>query len=211
MTHKFAKYLILAIGALGLSALPALATTCGGGLTLTDGTVCTLGALTFDFESISFNPAASVDTLSLISPGTGVFGDDYVLDFDYLGDVPTDINLVYGVTSTSGTITEVDSTYMPTTATPQSLVVDVCGDNPATNLGACSPVLASVPNNTGALTFGSITGGPVSSIYVETDITNPGFSSFTNSFVATPEPSSIGFMLIGALGIVAASRKFRRA
>ncbi len=60
MTHKFSKYLILAAGALGLSALPAFATTCGGGETVTTGFTCSLDGVTFDFTNVAFSPLGGV-------------------------------------------------------------------------------------------------------------------------------------------------------
>lgn len=214
MTHKFAKYFILAASALGLSALPALATTCGsgGGTVVVTGTVCSLGGLTFDFESVTFVPGTPVPVLEL-EPSSGVVGDDTVLDFQYLAEnTPSDINLVYSVTSTADNITQVDSSYpavVPNTP-PASITENVCSANPLPLGCPAGDFLAEVTNSTGNPTYSGVF-GPESVIYITKDVANNGFSSFTDSVVATPEPSSIGFMLIGALGIGLLSRKFRRA
>lgn len=220
MTHKFAKFLIFAIGVLGLSALPALATPAcnqSGGLVLSDGTVCTLGGLTFDFESISFDPNNSADSLEIEgAPASYISGSDYVLDFQYLGVTPTDIDLVYSVTSTADNISQVDSSYQVPTCQltsscepPASIVEDVCASDPLSASG-CGIPLAGETNSSGAVTF-SGTFGPEQEIWIEKDITNPGFSSFTDSVVATPEPSSLGLLFMAAFGIAAAARKYRRA
>ncbi len=69
MTHKFSKYLILAIGALGLSALPALAdSACPTGVDLQNaiagenylaaGFTCSIGDL--DFSNFTYSSTASM-------------------------------------------------------------------------------------------------------------------------------------------------------
>jgi len=204
VTHKFAKYLILAAGALSLSALPALATTCGGDLIVTSGTTCTLGALSFDFDTVSFDPAASADSLELTT-GTGISGDDYTLDFQVTPDGATDLLLEYTVTSLAPVITGVDNSYLSNGSSPadQSLDEEVCTNS------TCDDELMVLDNTTGGLQYSSPFAAQ-SSIFIEKDFAFPS-SFFTDSVVATPEPSSIGFMLIGALGIALVSRKFRRA
>jgi hypothetical protein len=206
VTHKFATYFILAVGALSLSALPAVAgpATCGGGEVVVTGTVCSLGDLTFTFDLVSFAPGSPSDVLQLTTPYTGISGDDYVLDFQD-GPSVTDLQVDYTVTSTSTNIIGVDNSYGPT-GLAQSLVEDVYASEVD---GAGSDLLATVNNTTGDLTFASLPSA-VSSVYIEKDFTNPS-SVFTDSIVATPEPSSFGLLLIAAFGIAAASRKFRRA
>jgi len=219
VTHKFGKYLILAIGALGLSALPAFATGCDAGIVLvnappagTPATVCTLGALTFTWEELSYDPSAG--TLNLITPFTGVTGGDYSLDFQFNGANADDVLMTYEVSSTSDNISQVDSSFQGIVTTGASILEQVCGVDPALHGGACPTVdvLATYSNLTGGLTFSS-TFGPESNIWITKDIQvgTPSISTFTDSVVATPEPSSIGLLLMAGFGIVAASRKFRRA
>ena len=214
MTHKLAKHFIFAVSAVAFTAMAANATeSCEtNGLAVTTGLQCTLGTLTFTFEQV----APSSGTVDLLYPFTGITGDDYTLDFQIAGGNPSgDLVLTYEVQSTSDSITQVDSSFGATgdTAPPSTISEDVCGADPATNGGACSPTLASYSNTTGNLTFSS-TFGPDSTIWIVKDINYgaPGVvSTFTDSGVATPEPSSLGLLALAAFGIAASARKLRKA
>jgi hypothetical protein len=207
VTHKFAKFLILAVGALGLSALPALAGTCAGGDNVTSGFTCSLGSLSFDFTNVAFSPTGGTQSLTLTDQ-TGIYGDNYVLDFDASVGSAGDLGIDYTVTSTSDNLTTVDNEYSPTGAPLQSLDETVCtvGTNPTPS---CGTVLQTLDNETGNEEY-SESFGPESSVYIEKDFNVPT-SQFNDSIIATPEPTSLGLMLIGALGIGLASRKFRKA
>lgn len=216
MTHKFAKHLLLAVGAVAFTAVAANATTLctnppTGTLAVTGSTVCTLGGLTFSWEALSYTPTAG--NLNLVTPFTGIYGADYVLDFQFSGSGGTDVRMTYEVQSTSNNITQVDSTFLPSsdTAPPPSIQEVVWGCDP--NSFGCSTVLATYNNTDGSLTF-SPTFGPEQTIWITKDIQTGGpvaISGFTDSVVATPEPSSIGLLLIAAFGIAFSARKLRKA
>jgi len=218
VTHKFAKYLFLATSALGLSALPALAITppCVAGFTVATGTSCALDGLTFDFENVQFNPSSGTPAPSLELDGlTGVTGDDFVLDFSVSvgGETmpPAADDLLLDYTVTGGSFSQVDNSFLSDGSGTQSLIEDVYSD-PSGLAGGAPGTLLTLPlkNTSGALQF-SGTFGPVGSVYIAKDFSGLT-SQFSDSIVSTPEPSSLGLLLFGAFGIVAAARrKFRQA
>jgi hypothetical protein len=178
---------------------------------ITDNFTCSLGGLTFDFTGISVVPTG---TDYLIDPATGVYGDDVVLDIDVVStdlSAGVDTNLTYSVTSSSADIAGVDNSFGAGTgsigetvcATP--LVFGTTCDSPA-------DTLASFTNTSGALETVMFPGGPASSVYIYKDAEGT-YSSFTDSIVltSTPEPTSLGLVLVAGLGLVGFARKFRRA
>jgi hypothetical protein len=210
VTHKLATYSILAISALGLSALPAFATTCGANEAVTTGFTCSLGSLTFDFTNVQFIPSSGVPPPSVeLNALTGINGNNYVLDFSVdVGGFTTppsadDLDVDYSVTG--GSFTQVDSSFLSDGSGTQSLLENVYTDSTKTTL------LATLNNKSGAEKFSPIF-GPVSSVYITKDFSGLT-SEFQDSIISapTPEPSSLGFMLMGVLGIGLVSRKFRRA
>lgn len=212
MTHNFAKYLILAVSALGLSALPALAGTCAVGDTVSTGYTCSLGSVNFDFLNVAFTPLGGVPAPVLqLDALTGISGDDYVLDFSVSvgGETtpPAAEDLLLDYTVSGGSFSQVDNSYLATGANGQSLDETVCSSDPCT--ANPSNELVKLDNEVGGVMY-SGTFGPDSSVYITKDF-NAVTSEFTDSIVSTPEPSSLGFMLIGVLGIGLVSRKFRRA
>lgn len=223
MTHKFAKHFIFAVSALALTVGAANATTSctdppSGDLTVTSSTTCSLGSLTFSWEQLTFSPSTPPSTLSIVTPFTGIYGDDYDLNFQFAaGPPPTvDILMTYEVSSTSDNITAVDSSFTQPDgtppATPASITETVCGADPALTGGQCLDVLA-VANNTGGLTY-SASFGPEQNIWIIKDVGtgNPiSLSTFTDSVVATPEPSTLGLLFLAGFGIVASARKLRKA
>jgi hypothetical protein len=211
VTHKFAKHLIFAVSALALTVGAANATeSCAtNDLAVTTGLVCTLGDLTFTFSQV--NPSSG--TVEFLAPYTGIDGDDYNLDFQIAGGSPSgDLVLEYEVQDSAGAqLSQVDSSFGATgdTAPPSTISEDVCSGIVD---GACSGLITAYTNSTGALTFSS-TFGPLSQVYIIKDIDygSPGvISTFTDSVVATPEPSSLGLLLVAAFGIAVSARKFRK-
>lgn len=175
------------------------------------GMSCSLGNLTFTFESVSGLPAGSLISLGLESPPTGILGDLTVLGFQVLGNFPTDIHLIYEVQSTAATITSIDSSFNPVAGNPPphgQIAETACGTDPLSTEGTCQDVLGTALNTTGLITFTN-SFGPVSTLWIDKDITDNGFSSFTDSIeqTATPEPSSIA--LFGT-GMLAAAGMIRR-
>jgi len=226
VTHKFAKYIIFAVTAVALTTVAANATECTAGSievvappTGTPATTCTMGDLTFTWDQLSYTPDAPPSTLDISTPYTGIYGDDYSLYFTFsAGNSPQDINMTYEVSSTSDNITGVDGFLEPTSGetTIPAILETVCGNNPALDpLGECNDVLATYSNNnTSGLVTYSTSFGPVSQVWITKDIQagSPiAISYFGDSVVASPEPSSIGLMLLAAFGIVATARKLRKA
>jgi hypothetical protein len=117
------------------------------------------------------------------------------------------------IQSTSADITALDSSFPFISGTPTAGHISevACSVNPSApaNEGNCPPsdILGSAINSTGAITYTG-TFGPVGTLWVDKDITDNGFSSFTDSVLettATPEPSSIalfGTGLLAAAGVV---------
>jgi PEP-CTERM motif len=205
VTHKFAKLLTLAIGALALSAVPALATTCAGGEVVSTGFTCSLGGLTFDFSSVQFIPSTGDPAPVLeLDALTGISGDDYTLDFAVsVGADPAADDLLLDYTVSGGSFTQVDNGYLASGYEGQGLIENVYTDSTMTTR------LATLDNSSGTEEY-STTFGPVGSVFIAKDF-NGLTSEFNDSIVSTPEPSSLGLMLMGAFGIGLISRKFRRA
>jgi len=178
---------------------------------ISDGFVCTLGGLTFDFSGISVVPTG---TDYLIDPSTGVYGNDVVLDIDVVStslSAGVDTDLIYSVTSTSGNIAGVDNSFGAGTG---SIGETVCATPLVFGTSCDSPTdtLASFTNTTGALDTVLFAGSPTSTVYIYKDAEGT-YSSFTDSIVlaATPEPSLLGLMLVAGLGLAGLARKYRRA
>jgi hypothetical protein len=227
VTHKFAKHLIFAVSAVALTVAAANATeSCLTGNvevlappTGSPDTVCTMGGLTFSWDALTYTPATPASTLDISTPYSGIYGDDYSLYFTFsAGNSPQDINMTYEVQSTSANITQVDGFLEPTsdeTTTP-SIGETVCGNNPALDpLGQCNDVLATYTNlnTSGGVTY-SESFAPQSTIWIIKDIQagSPlAISYFGDSVVATPEPASLGLLLLAAFGMVVSARKLRKA
>jgi hypothetical protein len=175
---------------------------------VTVGFSCSLGAVTFTFEVVSLGGSATA--IQLETPSTGIFGNDYNLDFQITAAVPPtgDFHIVYEVTG--GSFTQVDNSFGRSLFTGSSINETVCAVDPEAGLGGCSAAntLAFLGNTTGALEF-STPFAPHSTIWIDKDVTDNGFSSFSDS-VVSPEPATallLGSALLG-LGVLG-RRKFR--
>jgi hypothetical protein len=215
---------LVAFGLLAFS-ITASATPCAN-QNVTAGLVCTLQApsapeLTFTFEAVNFSgPNSSLDSISFETPTTGVtLGSDisYTLDFQVVATYPVDIHLIYGVASTAKDIVALDSSFTPASGPPPPQINEsACGSDPVTN-PPCNPVLANVINSTGSETF-TAAFGAVQQLWVDKDITDPGFSSFTDSVEIpegrsgpppVPEPASLSLFGCSLLGFGFALHRLR--
>jgi hypothetical protein len=207
------KLLFLSVIILMGMSMVASATPMCVSQSVVDGLVCSLGDLTFDFENVSFttsNPSGVAgDALALDTPPTGVQPGFVTLGFTLLAAYPVDITLDYSVVSTSTDITAIASTFGPPDT--GEIFESACSSNPTIIPPGCGVAITSVDNTTGAYTQ-SASFSPLSSVFIDKDVTDPGFSSFTDSIVETsavPEPSSFWFLGAGLLGLAVFGRKLR--
>jgi hypothetical protein len=182
---------------------------CGSpsGQSVAVGLSCTLGGLTFTFEEVAFTGVNSgADALALATPPTSASTPGVVvLGFTVLATYPADIELVYEVTG--GNITAIDSTFGPPDT--GEIFESACANDPTKVPPGCGTPLATVTNTTGAFTI-SPTFGPVSQIWIDKDITDNGFSTFTDSVeTSVPEPSSLWLLGSALSGLAVLARKFR--
>jgi hypothetical protein len=233
VTHKFGQYLILAISALGLSALPALAdnpcpNSSGGSFDLNyyianfaGSAGCTVGNL--DFSHFTYNtggtnqvPSSSVGVTGVTSPdGPGLMFDPSA--FISGSGLTQDIFVGFTVTGLNGTL--INDIFMgfgnvTTTGTGTALYTEnFCGG--AQN--QCSLfVEAPVTGDTNMVNLsGTAIGGPVSSLTITKDLQlqtgSSGLaatSSFLNEYSTVPEPRGITLLL--GMGLLAGFVVFKR-
>jgi hypothetical protein len=203
---------VLAVVALAIgTAAVAKADTCSNQAVVT-GMVCSLGDLTFTFDLVNGIPSGALTSLDLSTPPTSA-GNPVVLGFQLSGTTGVDIHLIYQVQSTSADIVALDSSFPFIASSPGHISEVACSVDPSlpANEGNCPPadILGSALNTTGGITFTSPNPfGPVSSLWIDKDITPAGFSSFTDTVEeigVTPEPSSIalfGTGMLAAAGVV---------
>jgi hypothetical protein len=171
--------------------------------------ICTLGDLTFDFEAVNFLGANSgFDLLGLETPPTAAAPGVVTLGFQVLATYPVDVELDYSVTSTSADITALASTFGPPGV--GEIFESACATDPTIVPPGCGSPIATVTNTTGAYTV-SPSFGPLSQVFVDKDVTDLGFSSFTDSIQEStvPEPSSFGFLGVALCGLAVFARKLR--
>jgi hypothetical protein len=225
VSNKFGQYMILAVGALGLAALPAAADTpCATAALssyLVSGFTCSVGDL--DFSDFSFNTggtdpvtAAGVGVTPVTSP------DGPGLDFDPSGFVSGDglsQDVMVGFTVTAAPGVLIDDIYMgfgnvTTSGTGTALYTENFCGGPE---DACSLfVEAPTTSDTNAVNLKSTDiGGPVSSLNITKDLTlqtgTDGLaatSSFLNEYSTVPEPRAVSLVL--GLGLLAGFVFFKR-
>lgn len=238
MTHKFTQGLILAVSALGLSALPALAdSACAPGSlstyvdSLYGGTAAsnfscfvTADGATLDFSNFTYNtagtnpvPVSSVGVVAATSPdGPGLeFDPDATISGKNLS---SDVNVGFTVTAENGAL--ISDIYLAfdgvsvANGGTVALTEQFCS-----LMGTCTteiedPTTAlsdSFPLSSTAL------GGPVSSLVITKDLqlttgnksgAQASDSGFMNEYSAVPEPRSISLIL--TVGLLAGFAFFKR-
>jgi hypothetical protein len=211
---KIRQVLAAAALVVGLStASVAKADTCSTQAVVA-GFSCTLNDLTFTFTTVSFSNGTGL--LNLEQPSTGFAGGVATLDFQVNSATPVDIHLIYDVTTNpvNSEITNLDSGFTQGNGTPPGNIVETgCRVDPT--IGGCSPAntLVTYTNTGGPLTSPGF--GPVSSLWVDKDITDNGFSTFMDSVhettTPTPEPSSIALFGTGLLAAAGMGRRRLKA
>jgi len=235
VTHKFAQYLILAVGALGLSALPAAAdspcpNSSGGSFDLSyyvstfgvgTGVGCTVGNL--DFTNFTYNTggtnkvaATNVGVTEVTTPdGPGLMFDPS--GFVSGTNLSQDVFVGFTVTGLNGTL--IDDIFMgfgnvTTTGTGTALYTEqfCTGMEDQCSLFVEAPITGGT--NMVNLKNTAI-GGPVSSLNITKDLTlqtgSSGLaatSSFLNEYSTVPEPRGITLLL--GLGLLAGFVVFKR-
>jgi hypothetical protein len=220
---KNMKYLLLAVAILGgMSTVASAAPTmCAAGLNILNSgtTTCAIDGLTFTFDAPQFSPTSVGDALTVSS--VGVTAGDVSLLFAInpgVGGFPVDVNIDYGVFSSSTNIEGIDASFPG--GTDGSISEQACSIQPqAGHLCPVDDVLSSLHVTTGGTDqFGTpSTFGPVSAIYIHKDIDAVSFSEFTDSVelglgrtTATPEPSTALMLSSTLFGLGFFCRKLRR-
>jgi hypothetical protein len=232
VTHKFVQYFILAVGALGLAALPAAAdspcSTADLNVYTVAGFSCYVGNL--DFSNFSYTPGGT-NQIASSSIGVSIENgpDGPGLNFDPAGNVSgsnlsTDVNVAFTVTGLDGTL--ISDIYMgfgnvTTSGTGTATYTENFCGGPE---DSCSLwVEAPLTNDINMVNLSSTDlGGPVSSLAIDKDLdleTGANGSAATSSFLneystsnlnipSVPEPRAISLVL--ALGLLAGFSFFKR-
>lgn len=225
MSHKFVQYFILAVSALGLSALPAAADSpCASAnlnTYLATGFTCSVGNLDFsDFSYLAGGTNQIAPTSIGVSAVTSPDGPG--LNFNPAAQVSgsnldTDILVGFTVTGINGAL--IDDIYMgfgnvTTTGTGSALYTENFCGGPENQ---CS-IFVEAPN-TNDVNYVNLSstdiGGPVSTLTITKDLDletgSSGLaatSSFLNEYSTVPEPRSVSLVL--GLGLLAGFVFFKR-
>ncbi len=238
MIQKFTQFFILAVSALGLSALPALADSActpgslstyvdslyGGTAAANFSCFVTSNGVTLDFSNFTYNtagtnpmPVGNVGVTVATSPdGPGLeFDPNATISGSNLSQ---DVNVGFTVTAENGAqISDIylafDGVYVQNGGTV-SLTEQFCS-----LLGKCSTQIED-PTTALADSFllsSTALGGPVSSLVITKDLqlnttSEPGSqaldSGFMNEYSAVPEPRSTSLVL--TVGLLAGFAFFKR-
>jgi hypothetical protein len=237
VTHKFSKYLVLAIGALGLTALPALAdspctsgslatyvdSTYGGTASPTFACSVTSGGVTLDFSQFNYTPGGSTQlTASEIGVAPITVPDGPGLSFNPAAAITSgteDVDVGFTVTAEGGaSISDIYIALSNVLTTGTGTVTydeNFCG---GPELKCSLYVEAPATNDTNVVQLSTTDiGGPVSSLTITKDVLLSAGSSgsasttgFLNEYstTATPEPRAISLLL--GLGLLAGFVIFKR-
>jgi hypothetical protein len=238
VTHKFAQFLALAVGALALSAVPAFADNpCPTGkdlnyylnnFNLSTGAGCTVTAdgVTLDFTDFNYNDSVSggAPTIAASSIGVTETGapDGPGLDFDPGASVTSgqssDIKIGFTVTDESGLIGDIyialnNVTTSGTGTTEYTEAYCTTGTESQCSEYVEAPI--TVDSTDVSLIGNPATGGPVSSLIITKDVDLIGGSAgsaatsdFTNEYSTVPEPRGVSLVL--GLGLLAGFVFFKR-
>lgn len=232
MTHKFAKFLILAASALGLSALPALAdsacTTYSNLAQIESAGSCfvTSGGVTLDFSSFDYTPGGNDPILNASGIGVSV---------ETSPDGPG-LSFNPAIVDTDGQSTDVNVEFTVTDETPGSLISDVyialtgaydsgTGSTTTYTETICGGaedqciLYTEQPSGPGtdliSLIGNTATGGPVSSLRITKDADAVSgatgvsdLSGFVNEYSTVPEPRAVSLVL--GLALLAGFAIFKR-
>jgi hypothetical protein len=234
VTHKFSQYLILAISALGLSALPALADSPCGTASLqtyltsysgSTGCTVTYNGVTLDFSEFNYTPggtnpflpASSIGVSPAPPPGT----DGPGLNFNPATTITSgteDIDVGFTVKALNGAL--INDIYIAltaplTTGTGTDTYQEVFCGGPEDE---CSTfVEAPITNDTNLVNLANTDiGGPVSSLTITKDVLlNAGsngtasLTGFLNEY-SSPVPEPRAASLVLGLGLLAGFAFFKR-
>lgn len=228
MTHKFGKYLILAVGAMGLTALPTFALTCvntmdmGALYTNTDGSSngfsCSLDngnivLSNFTYSAPGTNTPATAVGVEVDNPGVDGFGLDFTGNWMSTGTTNTDVDVKFDVTALNGV--SINDIYIVLgassfTGTGSALYEETYCTGPPNE-----PCFEQVENPGPAQTDVVTLNSPTTTLTITKDVhLTPGsngtvsVSSFGNQYSTVPEPRAVSLLL--GLGLLAGLAIFKR-